>query len=69
MSAAWAWLVLVVVIAAYVTVFDVLAVMGHRPTMSAQFHAWLYAPAVGPFILGAFAGVVVGLIYHLFMTR
>ena len=69
MSAAWAWLVLVLGIAVFVTVFDVLAIVHHRATMSAQFHAWLYDPAVGPFILGAFAGVFVGLLYHLFTTR
>lgn len=68
MTAAWAWLVLVVGIVVYVAVFDVLAITGHRPTMSAQFHAWLYSGVTGPFILGAFAGVFVGLLYHLFRT-
>ena len=67
MSAAWAWLTLVVGVVIYVAIFDLLAHFGGRPTMTAQFHTWMVDPVIGPFIVGGYVAVAVGLMYHFVM--
>ena len=65
-SPAWAWLILAVIIVAFVVVFDVHAYFTHAGTMSGQFRAWLFSPVTGPFIFGGWVGIFVGLTFHWF---
>lgn len=68
--AIWAWIVLVVVINAYWTVYDfVLAKPRGWLTMSSQFHRWLYGQASGPFLFGAMVFVVAVFSFHMFRTK
>lgn len=62
--AAWAWLILVVSVAAYVASFDVWAKVSHHLMMTAQFRAWLFDPITGPFIAAGWVGLFAGLTYH-----
>lgn len=64
MSASWAWLTLTLIIAVFVTAFDLIAIANHARTMSGQMHLWLASPVVGPFAIGVLVAIPVGLIYH-----
>lgn len=64
MSAAWAWLVLLVLVAGFVAAFDVWAKLHGHLTMSGQFRLWLGDEVIGPFIFGAWVGVFAGLSWH-----
>lgn len=68
-SPAWAWLVLAVIVVAFVVVFDVHATLAHTETMSGRFRDWLFSPVIGPFIAGGWVGIFVGLTYHWFEYR
>lgn len=63
-SPAWAWLILAVIVIAFVVVFDVHACYAHTATMSGQFRAWLFDPVIGPFIAALWVGVFAGLTWH-----
>lgn len=63
-SPAWAWLVLALIVIAFVVVFDLHAAVSHTPTMSGQFRDWLFNPSVGPFIAGGWVGIFAGLTWH-----
>ena len=65
-SAAWAWLILAIIIIVFVVVFDVHAAIAHTPTMSGQFRQWIFNPSVGPIAFGLWVGVFVGLTFHWF---
>ena len=64
--AAWAWIGLGALIAAYVLGFD-LAFPDH--TMSAQFHQWMQNQVTGPIVVGLWVGVSVGFIYHFLINK
>lgn len=64
MSAAWAWLVLLVLVTGFVAVFDVWAHLHGHLTMTGQFRLWLGDEVIGPFIFGAWVGVFGGLTWH-----
>jgi hypothetical protein len=65
-SPAWAWLILTVIIVAFVVVFDLHAYLTHTGTMSGQFRVWLFNPNTGPFVFGGWVGIFVGLSFHWF---
>lgn len=65
-SPAWAWLVLAVIVAVFVVVFDVHAAVTHAETMSGKFRDWLFNPVIGPFLAAAWVGTFVGLTFHWF---
>lgn len=67
--AAWAWVGLAVIIAGYVTGFDVWAHVAGAQSMSGRFHDWLHDPLVGPLIVGLSSGTLVALTFHLITTR
>lgn len=70
MSAAAAWLILILGITAYVAGYDLWAVLiGHSPTMTGQFRAWLFDPVTGPFIVAFWVGAWAGLTAHWFLRR
>ena len=64
MSPAWAWLVLLLGVTAYVVAYDVWAELGHHHTLSRQMHDWLFQPTPATFILAGLAGLLVGLMVH-----
>lgn len=68
-SAAWAWVILAVIVITFVVVFDVHAAIAHTPTMSGQFRTWIFNPSVGPFIFGGWVGLFTGLTFHWFEYR
>lgn len=67
--AAWAWLILTIVITLYVVAFDVWAAMTHHRLMTDQFRLWLGDSVIGPFIFGAWVAVFAGLTYHWFLKK
>lgn len=65
-SAAWAWLILVVLINAYWILYDfAYAKRTKNLTMTAQFQRWLHEPVAGPLIFGATVFVVGAFMYHM----
>ncbi len=68
-SAAWAWLVLAVIVVVYVVVFDVHAYFSGGATMSGQMRTWLFSPVTGPFAAALWIGVFVGLMVHFVQYR
>jgi hypothetical protein len=67
--AAWAWIGLAALIAAYVTAFDLWAQSAGRWTMSAQFHWWMQAPVTGPVVVTLWVGISAGFLYHFLINR
>ena len=65
-AAAWAWIGLGVLIAAYVLGFD-LAFPNN--TMSAQFHQWMQGQVTGPVVVGLWVGVSAGFVYHFLINK
>jgi hypothetical protein len=65
-SPAWAWLVLAVIVVAFVVVFDVHAYFAHTATMSGQFRTWIFNPSLGPVVFGLWVGLFTGLTFHWF---
>ena len=63
-SAAWAWLVLTIGIAAFVAGFDVWAHLTGHLTMTGQFRLWLGDAVTGPFLFGGWVAVFAGLSWH-----
>jgi hypothetical protein len=63
-SGAFAWLVLVVLVTAYVTAYDVWAYMSGHRMMTTQFRDWLHETVAGPIIAGLWIGVFVALTFH-----
>ena len=67
-SALLAWVGIVVVIASYVTAYDLWAhFTGHR-LMTTQFRDWLAQPVAGPIVMGLWGGSFVALSFH-FLVR
>lgn len=67
-SAAFAWLVLFVLVNAYWIAYDLWAgATGHR-AMTTQFRMWLHETLAGPLIAGVWVGVFVAFTYH-FLVR
>lgn len=68
-SAALAWGVLAVLVAAYVVAYDLWAhYTGHR-TMTAGFHDALLSPVLGPIIVGLWVGLFIGLTFHFVIRK
>jgi hypothetical protein len=67
--AAWAWLILTVIVVGYVVAFDVWAKVTHHYLMTDQFRLWLFNPYTGPFIMAGWIGLFAGLTYHWFLKR
>lgn len=67
--AAWAWVGLAVLIAAYVLGFDLWAQATGHATMSGQFHDWMASQVAGPLVVAGWAGVTFGLLYHFLINR
>lgn len=67
--AAWAWVGLVAVLAAYVTGFDVWAQVTDHATMSGQFHDWMQDQLIGPLAVALWAAVSAGLVYHFLINK
>lgn len=64
----WAWLILLLIVVAYVTVFDIHAAVTGSETMSGRMRDWIFDAVIGPFIVAGWAGIFVGLMWH-FFTR
>ena len=64
MSAAQAWIVLVTGVVAYVVGYDLWAHYAGRPTMSAQFHAWLATAWGGPVLFALLIAIPAALGWH-----
>lgn len=65
-SPAWAWLILTLIIIAFVVTFDVHAALTHTETMTGKFRDWLFDPVTGPFVFGGWVGIFAGLCFHWF---
>lgn len=67
-SALLAWLALIVIIAAYVTTYDLWAYKtGHR-MMTTQFRLWLHQAVAGPVVMGLWGGVFLALTFHFLVS-
>lgn len=67
MSAAWAWLILILSVTLYVVAFDLWAHFSGGVMMTTQFRLWLFDPYTGPFIAAGWSGLFIGLTYHWFL--
>lgn len=67
-SAAWSWLILALLVLAYVVAYDLWAWRSGNLTLSRQMTRWIFDPVVGPFIVAAWVAVFVGLMWH-FLVR
>lgn len=67
-TAAWAWLILLVLVNAYWLVWDFLLVprFGWK-TMTAQMQDWLHDPVVGPLMFGVLVAIPAIFLYHIFV--
>ena len=63
-AAAWAWLILLLSIVAFVAAFDLWAHFTGHKMMTTQFRLWLFNPVTGPFVVGGFVGIYAGLWAH-----
>lgn len=68
MSAAWAWLVLAVLVAVFVAAFDVWAHLTGHALMTTQMRWWIADRVIGPFIIGGWVGAFVAVMWH-FLVR
>lgn len=69
MTAAWAWLVLAVLIAGFVAGYDTWAILTHHDTMSGQVAAWLQHSWTGAAVIAIWVGLPAGLLYHFFRSK
>jgi hypothetical protein len=67
--AVWAWIGLGTLIAAYVLGVDLWLQATGRATMSAQFHAWMYSPLIGPVVVTLWVGISAGFLWHFLINR
>jgi len=63
----WAWLILAVIIVAFVAVFDAHAAAAHTETMTGRMRDWIADPVAGPFIVGGWVALFAGLMWHFFV--
>lgn len=68
-AAAWAWVGLVVVLAAYILGFDLWAQATGHATMSGQFHDWMQDQVTGPIVVGLWAAASAGFVYHFLISK
>lgn len=68
-AAAWAWIGLPLAVVAFVAGFDWWAQVTGHLTMSAQIHLWMQDQIIGPLVVGGWAAVGAGLIYHFAINR
>jgi hypothetical protein len=68
-SPGWAWGILTAAVAVFVVVFDVHAAISGGETMTGRMRDWLADPVIGPFAMAGWAGLFVGLMYHLFLRK
>ena len=67
MTAAWAWLVLGVIVALYVGLWDWFN--PNDRTMSHQLHVWLLGQVTGPVVFAVLIAKPAGLMFHFFRTK
>lgn len=69
MTAAWAWLVLALLIIFFVAGYDGWALATGHDTMSGQIAAWLAHSWTGAAVIAIWIGVPAGLLYHFFRSK
>lgn len=67
MKASYAWLILLIFVTVFVAAFDISTLYTHKLTMTGQMRLWLHDAIIGPFIVGGWTAIFVGLMYHFFV--
>lgn len=67
-SALLAWIGITLMIAGYVTAYDVWSYKTGHKMMTTQFREWLHGTVSGPLIAAIWGGVFIGLTFH-FLVR
>lgn len=62
--AAWAWLTLAITVTLFVVAFDLWAHFTGHQQMTDQMRVWIGNHTTGPFIVGGWAAIFVGLMWH-----
>lgn len=68
-TGAWAWVVLLVYIAAYVVGYDLWAQSTGHITMSSEFHDLMQSQVAGPLVVAGWLGATSGLLYHFLINK
>lgn len=68
-TGAWAWIILLFSIVAYVVCYDVWAEMTNHITMSSEFHNLMNHQVSGPIVVAGWVGATSGLLYHFLINR
>ena len=63
-SAAFAWLILFVLVNVYWITYDLWAHYTGHKAMTTQFRDWLHEPIAGPVIAGLWAGIFIAFTFH-----